>query len=366
MAVLYAVAPLPAADGSPEAGPPAAAPPELPAVEDLSEPDRRKVELGRLHLLLDGLSGRPRSFAALAGSSALAESSALATTVAGVKATDPDFQARVRDLHVNVLGVLAAAGLQLELAYELGRSLRDTVDPCPDPAHKEASLAPAVARQLARSRIAKLQEWLATLSAEFPPQAAAIVSASLGRWSDFADTTVGPWAEKHQKTADNSEMARQMRDCLLRQGDVWLMLLVGVQSTSGLLTPEGYVSAGEAALKRSARIVRGVLVHYWGAALCLAAALGGVLYLAAAELAGASQVWTSIAAIGSTMGISTQSIRSAISRLSTEAERPVLTAAEEDAKAWAITTLPQDDLTPRAARKLRKSGIAKPVGLGRF
>ncbi len=342
MAVLYTAVPLPPKGG----------PPDLPTVHELSEQERRTVELGRLHRLLGWLAELPGS-------------SRLTNDAARMNAGKPDFPARLRDLHLTVLSVLAAAGLELELAYELGRSLRDTVDPREDPQNGESPAA-AVARQLARGRIAKLQEWLATLSAEFPPQVAAIVAASMGRWSDFAEVTVGSSAATRRKMSDKDEFAGEMRDYLLRQGDVWLMLLVGVRSTAGLLTPEGYVTAGEAALRRSARIVRGVLAHYWGVALCLAAALGGVLYLAVAQLGGASQVWTSIAAIGSTMGISAQSVRSTISRLSTEAERPVLTAAEEDAKAWAVTTLPHADLTARGVRKLRKSGIAKPVGLGRF
>lgn len=330
MAVLYAAVPRPAPGG------------ELPTVHELSEAERRAIELGRLQQLLDRLAELPGS-------------SELKADVARMKPDDSDFPDRVRELHLAVLGAFAAAGLDLELAYELGRSLRDTVDP-----------REAVARQLARGRIAILQEWLATLSAKFPEQVAAIVGVSLGRWSDFAEVTVGSSAAKRHKVSNKEKFAQEMGDYLLRQGDIWLMLLVGARSTDGLLTPEGYVSAGEAALRRSVRIVCGVLAHYWGVALCLAAALGGVLYLAVANLGGASQVWTSIAAIGSTMGISAQSIRSAIGRLSTEAERPVLVAAEEDAKAWAITTLPPAHLTASATRKLRKSGIAKPVGLGRF
>ncbi len=319
-------------------------PPKLPTVHELSGPGRRKVELGRLQRVLDSLAELPRS-------------SEITAKAEQVKPANDDFLDSLRQLHLTILGVLAAAGMELELAYELGRSLRDTVDP---------PLATTLALQLARGRIARLQESLATLSAEFPSQVTAIVSASMGKWSDFADVTVGSPAASDQTLADKNTFAGQMRSDLLRQGDVWLMLLVGARSTAGLLTPEGYVSAGEAALRRSARIVRSVLVHHWLAVVCLAAALGGVLYLAISQLGGASQVWTSIAAIGSTLGISAQSVKSAIGRLSTEAERPVFTAAEEDAKAWAITTLPQTDLSRRKTRKLRKSGIAKPVGLGRY
>lgn len=352
MAVLYAQprpAPRPQSrpDRRQEPPPP---PPELPTVHELPEPARSTVELGRLHHLLDCLSEQP----------GCAELKALA---AAMVADKQEFSARLHGLHLKVLGVMASAGLQLELAYELGRSLRDTANP--DSRHGE-SPAQQLARQLARARIARLQEWLTTLSAAFPPQAAAIASASMGRWSDFAELTVGRSPAARWKTADKDTFAQHMKDYLLEQGDVWLMILVGVRSTDGLLTPEGYVSAGEAALRRSARIIRGVLAHYWGGLLVLAVALGGILYLTVANLGGAAQVWTSIAAIGSAMGISTQSVRSVITRLGTEAERPVLAAAEEDAKAWAITTMPHADLTTRGVRRLRKSGVTKPVGLGRF
>jgi hypothetical protein len=357
MAVLYVpVPPEKRSSARPDHRPGEAAPVTeplgLPTVHELPEPKHTEVELGRLYRLLGRLAELP-------------DCSDLTTKAPVIKAGEPDFQARLRDLHGSILEVLASAALELELAYELGRSLRDTVNP-PMEAEDSGSPAHALTRQLARARIAKLQEWLATLSAEFPSQAAAIVAASMGRWSDFTQVTMGTSAARRRKMAGPEKFAGQMGDYLLQQGDVWLMLLIGVRSTAGLLTPEGYVAAGETALSRSARIVRGVLAHYWGVLPFLAAALGGILYLAATQLGGAAQVWTSIAAIGGTLGISAQSIRSAIARLSTEAERPVFAAAEEDAKAWAITTMPHADLTPRGVRHLRKSGIAKTVGLGRY
>ena len=331
---------------------PAGEPPALAAVHELSDSARRAIEAGRLRRVLERLSELPSC-------------SPLSAKAQVLNATEPNSEASLGTLHLGILEVLAAAGLELELAYQLGCSLHDLVDPRDD-SQAGKSATDALAGQLGRADVAQLQEWLTTLSDGFPLQAAAIVSTSLGRWSDFAALTVGKSPATRRKMGDKAEFASQMSDCLSRQGQVWLMLLVGVRSTAGLLTPEGYVAAGEAALRRSARIIRGVLAHYWGALLFLAAALGGILYLAAANLGGASQVWTSIAAIGSTLGISTQSVKSVIARLSTEAERPVLAAAEEDVKAWAITTLPHADLTPRGVMSLRKSGVAKSVGLGRF
>jgi hypothetical protein len=96
-----------------------------------------------------------------------------------------------------------------------------------------------------------------------------------------------------------------------------------------------------------------------------AAALGGVLYLIFSNLAGAGEVWSSIAAIGGSLGLSANTIASSTRRLAAEAERPVFAMAAEDAMAWAVTTMPKVDLSRRGVRKLRKAGIAPPGNLGR-
>jgi hypothetical protein len=127
------------------------------------------------------------------------------------------------------------------------------------------------------------------------------------------------------------------------------------------------VAAGEAALRRSAAIIRRILQHHWLMLLISAAILGGTLYLALTYLGGAAKVWTAIAAIGGSVGISAKTISSTASRLAAEAERPVFAMAEEDAMAWAITTMPpQLPLTFRGVRRLRRAGIAPSSSLGRI
>jgi hypothetical protein len=221
-----------------------------------------------------------------------------------------------------------------------------------------------LARQLAHDRIAKLQGWLAALSSQFPPRAPAVVAASLGRWSELAAATISP-ATAQLKRGDSTDVAIKMWGYLLPQGDLWLMLLTGERPTAGLLSPEGYVAAGEVALRRTAAIVRRILQHYWGALLPVAAALGGILYLAVSYLGGAAKVWTSIAAIGGSLGISARAVAATTARLAAEAERPVFAMAEEDAMAWAITTMPPVQLTSRGVQRLRKAGIAPTGRLGR-
>jgi len=94
----------------------------------------------------------------------------------------------------------------------------------------------------------------------------------------------------------------------LQQGDVWLNLLVGTQILDGLLTPEAHVAAGEAALARSARIIRRVVRHYWVAIALLVLAAAGLTAWAGVYLTGAGKVWTQIATIGSVLGITAKGI----------------------------------------------------------
>jgi hypothetical protein len=320
-------------------GPPIGPPAKLASVNELAPEHRRKLELARLRHLLTGLGP---DFADLA-------------TRSWIPAGDGDEELRERlakldSLNLGILTALTARQPKLQLAYELGRSLRDTANP---PGGDDT----AVATQLERRRVAKLQEWLVALSPEFPPLTAAVVAGSLGRWSDFAAVTAG---------TSRAPTAESMCKYLLPQGDVWLMLLIGELATSGLLTPEGYVSAGEAALRRSGAMVRGILRHYWFGMVCVAAALGVTLFLAARYLEGASKVWTSIACIAGGLGVSVQTIASTSARLAAEAEKPVFTMAEDDAMAWAITTLPPVSLTGRDVRQLRRAGVAATASLSRF
>jgi hypothetical protein len=366
----------------------------LPTANELDEAGRRKLESDRLKHLLRRLAARP----GFAGSglptevpTSGGEEPAEVPTHGGEEPAEVPthggeepaevpapgeveeaWEEALRNLNLGILCALAATRQETLLAYELGRSLRDTVNPP----------ASALSRVFDRDRIATIQGWLAELSSDLPLHTAAVVAASLGRWSEFAavaagasnarlkngDSTQAAKAMEAQpaKTVD-TQAARTMGSYLLRQGDLWLMLLTGARSASGLLSPQGYVAAGELALRRSAAIIRGILRHYWAGLLVGAAALGGVLYLAITYLGGAAKVWTSIVAIAGSLGITVRAVASTITRLSAEAERPVFAAAEEDAMAWAITTMPQlRGLTPRQVRQLRKAGIARTSSLGRI
>jgi hypothetical protein len=320
---------------------------QLPTVHELQPDERRQVELARLRHLLTRMAQLPE----FAGSGLSATLDVLGAS-----------EASLEEINLAILKALAATRPETEVAYELGRSLHDTVNPPRDSGQLSAELS----GRLARGRVATLQEWLATLSTRFPQHAAAIVATSVGRWSDLARATISTSTKTRLADKDSSAAAEAMADYLLPQGDLWLMLLTGARSVTGLLSPEGYVAAGEAALRRSARIVRGILRHYWFAWLILAVVTASLLYLSIRYLGGAAKVWTSIGTLGGSLGISARSITAKTARLTAEAERPVFAIAEEDAMAWAITTLPPVNLTLSGVRRLRKAGIAPPSDLGRI
>jgi hypothetical protein len=319
---------------------------QLPTVNELPREERAELELGRLQHLLTSLAGLP----GFGGSS----------VPAPVPGYTPE---ELKTLNLAILKVLAAQP-EVELAYQLGRSLRDTANP---PIATDDALPSPLEEALERGRVAKLQEWLATLSTQFPRHTAAIVATSLGRWSDFAAVTISSKTKSRLKNTHDAQATtpEEIRKYLLPQGDLWLMLLTGERTTNGLLSPEGYVAAGVVALRRSARIMRKILKHHSAVWIILAVALAGLLYLSLRYLAGSAKVWTSIATVGGTLGAAGRSITNTAARLTAEAERPVFAMAEEDAMAWAITTLPPATLTPKGVRMLRKAGIAPSSELGR-
>lgn len=144
-------------------------------------------------------------------------------------------------------------------------------------------------------------------------------------------------------------------------------MLVGAESSQGLLTPEGLVAAGEAALGRTARIVKRIAVHYWFVLLILAVALAAALYFASRDLSGAGKIWTQIAAVAGALGITARGISNTMTRLSEDAEKPIFGAEKIDAMAWAVTTIPdQLKLSMRGVKALRRSGIPPSGPMGRL
>jgi hypothetical protein len=385
MAVLYGVS-LAAVRGAPESDPLQRE--QLRSEHELDPRGRINLEMTRLVALIRGLNGAGSPYEGKFSPDVAPVITAwwgAAEPASQAPPGDDVYKERVLALNealpgfnLCVLTESAKCGLELELGYETGRSLRDTVNP---PGYKPLpstgtetnpetvviSLIDRLKQSLDRDRVAIIQEGLTVLAPHFPENAAKIVSSSLGRWSDLAQVTLVdgmPGRLRGDSPAKKQEFAGQMRPLLLRQGDTWLNLLVGDQTTSALLSPEGYVAAGDAALRRTADIIGKTAWRYKWALLALLVALGVVLAGAAVYLGGASKLWTSIAAFAGTIGVTWKGIANGIPRVAGDAERPIFGAEEVEAMAWSITTLPSVQATRRGVNYLRASGTGPRAPLG--
>ncbi len=265
------------------------------------------------------------------------------------------------DANLEILEWLACAGREYSVAYQLGRSLRDTAAP----PVREGAEQVALVNQLSRGRVSRLQEWLSTVAPYLPASTAAVVSASVGRWSDLISTVFLPSTPGKPRQPPET-VAAELTRALLPQGDAWINLLVGAESAEVLLTPEGLVAAGEAALGRTARIVKRIAVHYWFVLLILIIAVAAAVYFASRDLGGAGKIWTQIAAVAGGLGITAKGASSTLTRLSEDAEKPIFGAARIDAMAWAITAIPADlKLNRPGVKALRQAGISPSGPMGR-
>lgn len=434
MAVLYRVVEPQPDDNQPSV------PDELPTEHELSPEDRKALEQGRVNVLLAQLrkllpagadvvadirlSGSDDGQASAASPApdpdhapAPNPDNVPALNADNAPAPDPDHapapnadnapalnadQQTLVDANLKILEWLACAGRDFGLAYQLGRSLRDTANPplrrdrarlaqgeqeiqarnrkaqkqpngnltaamAKKQATWEFEVRDGLVRQLCRPRVATLQEWLSTLEPYLPEDSATIVSVSIGRWSDLVSTIFDkntPGGLRRFRGQSQLYVAGELAHDLLPQGDAWLDLLIGAAS-SQKLTPEGYVAAGEAALGRTARIVKRIAAHYWFVLVILAAALGGALYFAESGIGGAGRAWTEIAAVASTLGVTWKGIATAVARFSKQAEKNIYDLEKIDAMAWSVDTFPAElKLNGSGVRALRRSGILPPGPMG--
>lgn len=345
----------------------------LPTEHELPGDERTELEEERVNALLTQLGGllpatdgpKPEvpqvSLAAGSADSAVAATDSGATAAA---AGQDKRQEILQDANLAILKWLACAGREYGIAYQLGRSLRDTANPPQNGAARDA-----LAQQLSRSRVSGLQEWLSTLAPYLPDGSASIVSMSIGRWCDLTSTIFDPGTPGKLRTfraSSESDVAAELLSSLLPQGDAWINLLVGAESADGLLTPEGWVAAGEAAVSRSARIVRRIVLHYWFVLLILAIAVAAALYFASRDISGAGKVWTQIAAVAAALGVTAKGVTTTMTRLSEDAEKSIFGLEKLDAMAWAVTNIPAElKLDGSGVRALRRAGIPGSSPLGR-
>jgi hypothetical protein len=321
--------------------------PRLPASDQANLPTVN--ELGRSHragLILGQLDRLLRGPLAEATEAPPGDDTILTADLKPVdRLDDPKpLQERIQSFHITLLTRLTVFDRRLGEAYSLGRSLCDT---CWQPHSLQEFRS-----QFGKYRLANLQAWMTDLSSCLPECSAAGVSQSLSHWTAWLDAnpnldwdTYGPVVQRAARG----------------QGEQWRSLLSGEKDPKSLLTPEGYVAAGEAALARASRIVRKVVVHFWLPILIIGLVTAGALFIALRYTAGATKFWGSIVSLAAGAGVTGKSVQSTAKQLADDARQPLLNLAESDAIGWAATTLPGIDMSRQQKAKLRKNGVQAPA-----
>lgn len=259
------------------------------------------------------------------------------------------FTDAVSALHLKILTQLIDDRQQLH-AYQLGRALSDT---CWLPDKKAG--ADFFLREFNRHRLATLQMWLAQASMALPPMSAATVSRSLQNWQDWADTSATAIRAGWETTAHGTVVA-----ALRTQGAVWHAMLAGETDTSAQTSVDAWIHAGQSILRTIRSLTLGVLRRFWPVAVVLAAATGGLLYLAIADSSGTAKVWTTLATVAAALGASGASVRSAAKKAASGIEQDIWRAATLSARAWAATWLPTIRQGPVQRYRLGSRGVAAP------
>src|SRR5487761_517020 len=256
------------------------------------------------------------------------------------------FTDAVEALHLQILQRLINDRPQLN-AYQLGRALSDT---CWVPSKERGP--ELFLREFSRHRLATLQMWLAEASRVLPPLSAATVSRSLQSWQDWADTNAAGirtgWETDH----------RSVVAALRTQAAAWHGLLAGEADTSGQTSVDAWVHAGQSILRTIRLLMRAIFLRFWPVVVVIAAATGGLLYLAIADSSGTARVWTSIATVAAALGVSGGSLRAAARKAASGIKEDIWHAAGLDARAWSATWLPtlQQGLMQRY--RLASRGVA--------
>ncbi len=257
-----------------------------------------------------------------------------------------DFRRTLGSLHVRLLTRLSVADRRLGSAYSLGRSLSDT---CWLPEDKDD-----FDRLFNKYRLARLKGWLTNLA---PPALPALtteaVSQGLDHWAAWVTVNSG---------ANWTTQLETVRYAARAQGDQWRALLAGDKDPRQFLTPESYVQAGEAALRRAGKIVQRVVAHFWVPLLAVMLAMGAALYLAINYASGTAKFWTSLVSLAAGLGVTGKSLQASARQLATDAGRPLLELAEADAIGWNATLLPAVPPGWKQQRQLRQLGVAPPSG----
>ncbi len=245
-------------------------PDHLPAVTELSAPERIRVASARLAALTDRALG-PRSGEGRPGVLALRD-------VAG---GEPEVWRRtIHALHVELITALEARDGTLARAYDLGRSLAETSR---DPVNLTTLLD-----RLEPDRLLAIEAALADLSSMLPPHSAAPVAATLEQWR--------AWSTDARAREDLDGV----RGALARQRALWRALLCGEKHAREMLDPDTVVAASVRHASRLGTLIRGLTGAYLPALAALVLSVALLLWTIV-DQTGIATVIAALGALAATM-----------------------------------------------------------------
>ena len=144
------------------------------------------------------------------------------------------------------------------------------------------------------------------------------------------------------------------------QASAWHALLAGETDLSGQTSIDAWVHAGQSILRTARLLMLTIIRRFWPVVLIIAAATGGLLYLATANTTGTAKVWTSLVTVAAALGVSGASLRAAALKAVGGIELDIRDAATLDARAWSISWLPTLPQSRVQRYRLASRGVAAP------
>jgi hypothetical protein len=130
--------------------------------------------------------------------------------------------------------------------------------------------------------------------------------------------------------------------------------------TGGQTSVDAWVQASRSMVRTTRQLTLTILRHFWLIVVVIAAATGGLLYLAITDSSGTAKVWASLATVAAAFGITGVSLRTAAIRAATGMEQDICRAASFDARAWGATWLPTVPQGRLQRQRLASRGVAAP------
>jgi hypothetical protein len=342
----------------------------LPGLSDLTSYDRHRLGLDQVDFVLGRVTAEVAAPAAVPlnlTTDARAKLDAAPQGGEGTAALRREYKAALAKLHVDLLVTLTAAESPYGKAYGLGRALADTARP-----HQPAD---QLTRSFEQHRIGQLYVWLDELGSLLPAHAARAVGQSLGWWQQSVTAAAGktkmtarsmPTDCAVSVTSQRSRWQRATRrrahpelfepppldslaTAVVRQGGIWRAVLTGEKLCIDMLSPQDYLRAGDRLAHHYGTMARQALRAYlpW-LSLLLAALAAIVVALVLIPGSTVARTATAVAASAGTISGIWQVVRTRVTTIATQLERPLWGTEMDTATAEAITIPPVG--TPRDPR----------------